>query len=227
VPVKQTRLDEPSEYGVRREELRQAEVELMHHRERVASLRRQLPSGAPVQDYRFLEGPRHLEGGDDPVTTVQLSELFTSSERALVVYHLMYGKRQTSPCPMCTMWVDGLNGVMRHIAQNADFVVAAAADPAALRAHARDRGWDNIRLLSCGESTFQYDLAAEDEAGTQDSTVSVFTLDGDGSPRHVYTSHPRMAEDIPERGIDLLSPVWHLLDLTPHGRGEWYAGLDY
>jgi predicted dithiol-disulfide oxidoreductase (DUF899 family) len=227
VPVKQTRLDEPSEYGVRREELLQAEVELMHHRERVASLRRQLPSGAPVRDYQFLEGPRHLGDGDDPVTTVQLSELFTSPERALVVYHLMYGKRQTSPCPMCTMWVDGLNGVMRHIAQNADLVVAAAADPAALRAHARDRGWDNVRLLSCGGSTFQYDLAAEDEAGTQDSTVSVFTLDGDGSPRHVYTSHPRMAEDIPERGIDLLSPVWHLLDLTPHGRGEWYAGLDY
>jgi predicted dithiol-disulfide oxidoreductase (DUF899 family) len=227
VPVKQTRLDEPSEYGLRREELRRAEVELMHHRERVASLRRQLPSGAPVQDYEFLEGPRNLADGDDPVTTVRLSELFTSPHRALVVYHLMYGKLQTAPCPMCTMWVDGLNGVVRHIAQNADFVVAAAAGPAALRAHARDRGWDNVRLLSCGEDTFQYDLAAEDEAGNQDSTVSVFTLDGDGSPRHAYTSHPRMAEDIRERGIDLLSPVWHLLDLTPHGRGDWYAGLDY
>ncbi len=92
--------------------------------------------------------------------------------------------------------------------------------------HARDRG-GTLRLLSCGENTFQYDLAAEDEAGNQDSTVSVFTLDGDGLPRHAYTSHPRMAEDIRERGIDLLSPVWHLLDLTPHGRGDWYAGLDY
>src|SRR5208283_2574145 len=181
--------------------------------------------GAAVEDYEFLEGPRRLADGDDPVTTVRLSELFTSPQRALVVQHVMYGKRQTSPCPMCTMWVDGLNGVVRHITQNADFVVAAAADPAPLRAHARGRGWDNVRLLSCGESTFQYDLAAEDEAGTQDSTVSVFTLDGDGSPRHAYTSHPRMAEDIPERGIDLLAPVWHLLDLTPHGRGEWYAGL--
>jgi predicted dithiol-disulfide oxidoreductase (DUF899 family) len=139
----------------------------------------------------------------------------------------MYGKLQTTPCPMCTMWIDGLNGVVRHIRQNADFVVAAAADPPTLRAHARRRGWDQVRLLSCGDSTFQYDLAAEDEAGAQDSTVSVFTLDSDGSPRHFYTCHPHMAEDIPERGIDLLSPVWNLLDLTPHGRGDWYAGLDY
>ena len=225
--MQQTHLDEPAEYVLRREELRQAEVALMQHREKVASLRRQLPLGAAVQDYEFLEGPRDLAGGDEPVTTVRLSELFTSPERALVVQHVMYGRRQTSPCPMCTMWVDGLNGVVRHIQQNADFVVAAAADPTVLRAHARARGWDNVRLLSCADNTFQYDLAAEDEEGNQDSTVSVFTLDADGSPRHFYSCHPRMAEDIPERGIDLLSPVWHLLDLTPHGRGAFYAGLDY
>jgi predicted dithiol-disulfide oxidoreductase (DUF899 family) len=36
-----------------------------------------------------------------------------------------------------------------------------------------------------------------------------------------------MSEDIPERGIDLLNPVWHVLDLTPHGRDDWYAELEY
>ena len=30
-----------------------------------------------------------------------------------------------------------------------------------------------------------------------------------------------------ERGIDLLSPIWHFLDVTPQGRGNWYAKLDY
>ena len=29
------------------------------------------------------------------------------------------------------------------------------------------------------------------------------------------------------RGIDLLSPVWNLLDLTPEGRGEWLPSLAY
>jgi predicted dithiol-disulfide oxidoreductase (DUF899 family) len=225
--VQITRLDQSPEYAARREALRLAEVELMRHREEVASLRRQLPPGATVDDYVFEEGPRDLADGDGPVTTVRLSELFTSPERPLIIYHLMYGKRQTSPCPMCTCWVDGFDGIARHLAQNVDFAVAAAADPVALRAYARERGWDGLRLLSCGDNTFQYDLKAEDEEGTQDSTVSVFTLDADGTPRHTYSAHPRMAEDLAQRGIDLLNPVWHLLDLTPQGRGDWYAGLDY
>jgi predicted dithiol-disulfide oxidoreductase (DUF899 family) len=227
VPVQLTRLEETAEYAARREELRLAEVDLMRQRERVATLRRDLPLGTVVQDYEFLEGPRALADGDAPVTTVRLRELFSAPDRALVVQHVMYGKQQTTPCPMCTMWVDGLNGVVRHIARNADFVVAAAADPGALRAHARDRGWDNVRLLSCGDNTFQYDLGAEDEDGAQDSTMSVFVLDDEGRPRHVHSSHPRMADDIQQRGIDLLSPVWHILDLTPQGRGEWFASLDY
>jgi predicted dithiol-disulfide oxidoreductase (DUF899 family) len=41
------------------------------------------------------------------------------------------------------------------------------------------------------------------------------------------SAHPAMSADIPERGIDLLNPVWHVLDLTPQGRGDWYAELDY
>ena len=222
-----TRLDESTEYAARREVLRQAEIELMRLREEVASLRRQLPPGVVVDDYVFEEGPADLEDGDSPITTVRLSELFTSPDRPLVVYHLMLGKNQTSPCPMCTCWIDGYNGVARHVAQTIDFVVAAAADPVTLRTHARDRGWDGLRLLSCGDNTFQLDLGAEDQAGNQDSTVSVFTRDPNGALRHFYSAHPAMADDINQRGLDLLNPVWHILDLTPGGRGEWFAGLDY
>jgi predicted dithiol-disulfide oxidoreductase (DUF899 family) len=36
-----------------------------------------------------------------------------------------------------------------------------------------------------------------------------------------------MAPEIKERGIDLLAPIWHFLDLTPEGRGNWYTSLDY
>ena len=52
-------------------------------------------------------------------------------------------------------------------------------------------------------------------------------LDPEGRPRHFYSCHTRMADEIQQRGIELLSPVWHVLDLTPEGRGEWFAGLDY
>jgi predicted dithiol-disulfide oxidoreductase (DUF899 family) len=84
-----------------------------------------------------------------------------------------------------------------------------------------------LRLLSAGESTFKYDLGSEDYEGHQDSTVSVFIRDSDGTLRHFYSVHPRLDHDIQERGIDELSPIWNGLDLTPQGRGTFYASLDY
>ncbi|HEY1430002.1 MAG TPA: DUF899 family protein [Candidatus Tumulicola sp.] len=226
--MRQTNLtNEPSDYLQWREELRQAEIEEMRHRERVAQLRRKLPKGAEMQDYTFYEGPADLAAGDEPVRTVRLSELFSKPGRPLVIYQMMYGKKQTEPCPMCTMWVDGYNGVARHLAQNVDFAIAVAAGVPTIRAYARSRGWTNLRLLSCGENTFKYDMASEDAEGNQDSTLSVFARDPDGTIRHFYTCHPHMAGDINERGIDLLTPVYNMLDLTPSGRGDWYAKVTY
>ncbi len=128
---------------------------------------------------------------------------------------------------MCTLWIDGYNGVAHHLAQHLDFAIVAADDPPTLRAHARRRGWNNLRLLSAGSSMFKYDLGSEDREGNQDSTISVFTLDAKGTLRHFYSAHPWMAADIRERGIDLLTPVYNMLDLTPPGRGDWYASLEY
>jgi len=219
--------NESAEYLSKREELRLAEIELMRQRERAADLRRDLPKGATIQDYVFDEGPRDLQAGDTPTRAVRLSELFTGPNRSLVIYHFMYGKKQTKPCPMCTMWIDGLNGVAHHLAQNLDFAIVAAADLPTLRKYARNRGWDRLRLLSAGTNTFKYDLGSEDREGEQDSTISVFTRDHDGTLRHFYSAHPSMAHDIQQRGIDLLTPVYNVLDLTPQGRGDWYAGLGY
>ncbi len=225
---RQTNLtNESSEYLAGREELRLAEIELMRQRERVAELRRNLPEGAAVQDYQFEEGPRDLNAGDVPVRAVRLGELFSQPNRSLVIYHFMFGKKQTKACPMCTAWIDGVNGVAHHLAQNLDFAVVAAADLPTLRAHARERGWDKLRLLSAGNNTFKFDLGSEDREGNQDSNISVFTRDAQGTVRHFYTAHPRMAPDIGERGIDLLTPMWHFMDLTPQGRGSWYASLAY
>jgi predicted dithiol-disulfide oxidoreductase (DUF899 family) len=218
---------ESANYVAKRDELRLAEIALMRQRERVAHLRRALPQGPTVKDYAFEEGPRDLRAGDAPLRKVRLSELFTAKNRAVVVYHFMYGKKQTKPCPMCTLWIDGWNGVAHHLAQSVSAVIVAAAEPSALRAHARARGWDRLRLLSCSSNTFKYDLRSEDREGHQDATVSVFTKDSDGTLRHFYSAHPSMAKDINERGLDLLCPLWNILDLTPQGRKDWSASFDY
>jgi predicted dithiol-disulfide oxidoreductase (DUF899 family) len=214
-----TRLKESDEYRRQREELRLSELELIDQVERVAALRRQLPADTVVEDYEFLDVAR----GDQ----VRLSELFSAPDRALILYHFMYGKAQAEPCPLCTMWIDGYNAAAPHVTQNADFAVVAAVEPAALRAHAASRGWNNLRLLSAGNSTFKYDLGGEEADGSQTEWISVFTRGGDGTVRHVYSKGAQMADDRRERGIDLLSPVWHLLDLTPAGRDDWYPSLHY
>lgn len=219
--------NESKEYLAKREEVRLAEIELRNIREKVAELRRQLPQGATLQDYELLEGPTCLDDGDKPVRKVRLSELFTAPDRSLVIYQFMFGKKQTTACPMCTAWIDSWNGIAHHLAQNIDVAIVAAADVPTLRAYARNRGWDKLRLLSAGESTFKYDLGSEDADGNQDSTISVFTRDKDGTVRHFYSVHPRLGEDIQERGIDEYNPIWNILDMTPQGRGTFYASLEY
>ena len=94
--------------------------------------------------------------------------------------------------------------------------------------HPVERVWASLTdRESAGESTFKYDLGSEEADGAQDSTVSVFVRDADGTVRHTYSAKPRMADDIDQRGIDLLCATWHLLDLTPQGRGEWFSSLSY
>jgi predicted dithiol-disulfide oxidoreductase (DUF899 family) len=214
-----TRLEESDSYRRQREELRLAELELIDHVERVAALRRALPADTVVDDYELIDVATRQP--------VRLSELFRAPDRALLIYHLMYGKAETDPCPLCTMWLDGFDAVASHVEQNADVAVVAAAEPDALAAHAAARGWTSLRLLSAGDSTFKLDLGSEEPDGAQTEWISVFTRDADGTVRHVYSRGAQLADDRRERGIDLLSPVWQLLDLTPGGRGDWYPSLRY
>jgi len=219
--------NETPEYRKARAELRDAEIALKEQRERVAELRRQLPADTLVEaDYVLREGPRELGAGDSPEQERRLADLFDDPAKPLVLMHFMYGGAQQNPCPMCTMWADGYDGVVPHLAQHLNFGVVVAGDLPGFRAHARARGWKNLRLLSAAGSSFKRDFGSEDEQGAQMPGVSVFTLGDDGAVRHFYSGGALMA---PEqfRGMDLLSPVWNFLDLTPEGRGEWFPALSY
>ncbi len=214
--------DFESDYEAARAELLAAEVELTHARERVAEMRRQLP-GQPVEDYELTVT---RAGSSDPPERRRLSELFSSPDRTLVLMQFMLGEAQTSPCPMCSMWADGYNGVAPHLEQRIDFGIVAAADPDELRQLAEARGWTNLLLVSAAGTSLKTDLGMQDEQGNQWPGVSVFRLDAEGRPVHHYTGGAHLAGDL-WRGVDLLSPVWHFLDLTPEGRGDWMPSLSY
>ena len=95
-----------------------------------------------------------------------------------------------------------------------------------MRSWGRSRGWRDLRLLSSAGSSFKTDLNFQDEEGRQLSGVSVFGRAAGGSPGHFYSASAIMGAG-EFRGIDLLTPVWSLLDLTPGGRGEWLPSLTY
>src|SRR5438477_10889345 len=99
--LRQTNLpNESEEYLLKRDELRRAEIDLRKQRERVAELRRRLPQGPAAEDYVFEEVSGKLDAGDTPIQKTRLSELFTGPDRSVVIYHFMFGKKQTKPCPM-------------------------------------------------------------------------------------------------------------------------------
>jgi predicted dithiol-disulfide oxidoreductase (DUF899 family) len=202
-------------YIAARIRLGEAERRLSEEVERVAALRRALPPGPLLPDYELRDG----EG-----TAVRLSSLF-GTQPTLVVYHLMFHPDAEHACPMCSMWVDGFQGVAAHLRQRTAFAVVAKAPPAKLRAWARLRGWTDLRLLSSHGTTFNADMHAEGPDGAQRPMISVLVRDA-GRVRHFY-SQPANFLDGSERGIDQLSPVWNVLDLLPQGRGDWYAENDY
>jgi len=196
-------------YRRSRDRLREAEIDLRERIEAVAAMRRSLPPGPVVPDYTFLDNGNR----------VALSELFAGDKSYLILYHLMYWAEEDDFCPMCSLWIDGFNGIAPHVSQRTSFAIASRAPFDRLRAWGDGRGWNRLRMLSDDGRAFARDIDAEDAQGGPDSTIVVFAKDGDRI-RHVYTAHP-MLEDR-ERGIDLLSPVWHLFDLMPSGRGDWY-----
>lgn len=201
------------EYRKSRDALMSAEIDLRAQRERVAELRRAMPPGPVIPDYIFLDGEKQ----------VRLCELF-DGKRYLVMYHLMYWADDDEFCPMCSMWVDSLDGVAHHIEQNAAIAVASLAPVDILEAWKAHRGWRRLRVLADADPTFARDTGAEDAKGDPQPTVLVFEKTADGI-RHVYTQH---AEDRGgNRAIDLLCPTWHVLDLLPSGRGDWNASNDY
>ncbi|WP_211261450.1 DUF899 family protein [Pseudonocardia acaciae] len=205
------------EYKRARRELAEAEMALRDQVEAVAAQRRELPPGPVLPEYRLVEGPLEL-AADGPEMPVTLADLFGPHDQ-LFVYHLMFHADDDEACPMCSLWVDGFRGVAHHIQRRAGLAVVAAAPLATLRRYARYRRWSGLRLVSAAGSQLLTDLGMQGSRGGQFPAFSVFTREGD-RVRHAYTS----CADFPDRtgrGMDLLSPVWNVLDVLPSGRGDW------
>src|SRR5579862_5779186 len=112
---------ESSEYRTARAALLEAELALQKQIQAVADQRRHLPLGGEVQDYVFTR--ESMPGG--AAQPVRLSELFAPAKDTLLLYSYMFSPQMKQPCPMCTSFLDGLNGNAQHIERRVNLAVAA------------------------------------------------------------------------------------------------------
>jgi len=215
--------NENAEYRAAREVLLQAEARLRDEIEKVAELRRTLPlGGAPTVDYAFAE-----RVGDED-RTVRLSECFGPGKDALLAYNFMYGPKQATPCPMCSSFLDSLNAQAPHLTQRVSLVVIGRSPAERLEAFKAERGWQHLRMLSSADNSYNADYGAEDAEGNQRPMLHVWRRN-QGKVRHFWGSELLFVKrDGHPRHLDLLWPLWQLLDLTPDGRGtDWMPQLWY
>jgi len=203
-------------YRVQRDELLRAEDALRAQIEAVARLRRVLPLGGAVADYEF-------ESAHGPA---RLSELF-GEHSSLILYSFMYGPEDAQPCPMCSAFMDSVDGQIAHLQQRANFYAVARSAFPRLEQLARRSGWNHIPWLSAANNTYAADYHGETPTGGQRPMCTVFVRTEDGL-FHFWSSELFFVptEQHP-RHVDMLWPLWHFFDLLPEGRGEFMPRLSY
>lgn len=221
--------NESPSYRAARNELLDAEIRLRQRIEQVAAMRRRLPPGGTVpEDYVFEEGETMLSG--HPVARrVRLSELFGDHD-SVVIYNFMYGPQMENPCPSCASILDSLDGAAIHLAQRTNLVIVARSPIARIRQLAHSRGWRRLRFLSSSQNNYNRDYHGERPDGAQMPMLNVFVR-RNGRIQHfagselLYAAHESGQES---RHVDLIWPLWNVLDLIPEGRGsDWSPRLGY
>lgn len=202
-----------------RRALLQEEKALTRQRDRVSAARRALPWRRVETPYVFdtQEGERAL------------ADLFEGRSQ-LLVYHFMFPASWEEGCKSCSFWADGYDGVLAHLrARDVSLVAVSKAPLAKIEPFRRRMGW-RFPWVSSARCDFNRDFGVSFDAGEIASGrpiynyetlpfhieeapgISVFLRRPDGDVLHTYSCYAR--------GLDMLNPAYHLLDLVPKGRDE-------
>lgn len=180
-------------------EAQKLEMEIMEKSQTLAALRA-AEEGVEAKDYTFK-----TTTGD-----VTLSELFSGRDRLLMIHNMGQG------CRYCTLWADGINGVLAHL-EDAMAVALVSKDPPELqRRMAMDRGW-KFRTASHGGGDYMTEQCSMGEHVNYPG-ATVYERKGDKIMRCGQTMFGPG---------DLYSPVWHFLSLAGVGMTDWTPQFHY
>ena len=184
----------------------ESSTRLSEYRAAIAALRQKIRSVQQTCEPELVTD-YELGGQDGPT---KLSELFGAHETLFVVLNM--GRS----CPYCTLWADGLNGVVDHLRSRAAFVVSSPDAPEVQREFAESRGW-KFSMVSHATTSFAEDMGYRQE-GRWLPGISVFRRTSDGILRLADTEFGP--------GDDFCA-VWHLFDLIPEGADGWQPKYQY
>ncbi len=180
-------------------EAEKLEFEIMEKTQQLAALRRN-EAATEVKDYAF----QTIDG------ETNLSSLFAGRDRLLMIHNMGQG------CRYCTLWADGINGVLDHLEDAMAVAFVSKDPPETQRRMALDRGW-KFRLASHGGGDYMAEQCTMGEhANFPGATI-----------------YERQSDKIVRRGRtgfgpgDLYSPVWHFLALGGQGADAWTPQFHY
>jgi len=149
-----------------------------------------------------------LAGWDGPVS---LSSLFEEKTDLIVIHNMGKG------CRYCTLWADGFNGVRRHLADRAGFVVCSPDSVATQKSFAASRGWA-FPMVSGHGSTFIEDMGFRGEKSWMPGLSTFHRLPGGGIERVARAFFGP---------YDPFCGVWHMIALLADGEKEWAPKYEY
>ena len=180
-------------------EAEQLEYEIMQKTQALAELRRKETS-IVVADYKF-------EAIDGPTS---LSSLFGDHERLLMIHNM------GQACRYCTLWADGINGVLDHLEDAMAVVLVSKDAPQVQRTMALDRGW-KMRMASHTGGAYMSEQCTMGEHANMPGAA-------------VYEKKAGKIMRIGRTAFgpgDLYSPMWHFLALAGVGAGDWTPQYHY
>jgi predicted dithiol-disulfide oxidoreductase (DUF899 family) len=141
----------------------------------------------------------------------------------------MFGPKMKAACPMCSCMLDSLNGAAVHASQHISLAVVAKSPLDRIRSFARERGWSRLRLISSAANKQIATIWRKRRRRPTAIAEYLCSPEWNNSPFLPYRASlaaPEPGQN--QRHVDMIWPLWNLLDFTPEGRGaDWYPSLTY
>ncbi len=180
-------------------EAQKLEYEIFEKAQQLAALRAN-EEGTEVKDYVFKthSGETHL------------SDLFADHDHLLLIHNMGQG------CRYCTLWADGINGVLDHLEDAMAVAMVSKDAPNVQRRMALDRNW-KFQMVSHGGGEYMENECSMGEQKNYPG-ASIYQLKENKILRRGKTMFGPG---------DLYSPVWHFLSLAGINSSEWTPQFHY